>query len=79
MAVRQNLTVSLDLETIRKAKALAAARHTSVTRLIGGLVEQLVEDADRYDRAKASALAYLEQGFPLGGRITASRDDLHER
>lgn len=33
-AVKQNITLSLDSETLHQAKRLAAARNTSVSRLL---------------------------------------------
>lgn len=79
MRSRQNLTISLDPETLRKAKILAAHRNTSVTRLVADLVSQLVADDERYEAARRKAVAYLDEGFAMGGRITASRADWHER
>ena len=79
MRVRQNLTVALSPETVRKAKRVAARRNTSVTRLLAELVEELVGDDERYEAARRAALAYLEQGFPLGGGILSTREQWHER
>jgi len=79
MAERQNLTVTLDGDTIRSAKTLAASRGTSVSRLLADLVAELVERERRYDQAKTVALAHLKRGFALGGAITATRDELHDR
>jgi len=79
MAQKQNLTVSLDQKTIRKAKILAARRNTSVTRLLADFVEEMVAESERYDAARNTALDYLNQGFPMGGKIVADREDWHER
>ncbi|MFU8858599.1 MAG: hypothetical protein ACNA8S_16535 [Deferrisomatales bacterium] len=79
MRARQNLTIALSPETIRKAKVLAARRNTSVTGLVATLVERLVEEEERYETAQRAALSYLEDGFPLGGQILASREQWHER
>jgi hypothetical protein len=76
---RQNVTISLNVETIRKAKVLAARRATSISGLLADEIEKLVGLEDEYDRSKRAALALLENGFHLGGVITASRDELHER
>lgn len=76
---KQRLTVSLERSTIRKAKALAARRGTSVSALVAGLIEELVGKGDEYERVKREALALLKKGFNLGGKITATRDELHER
>jgi hypothetical protein len=79
MSERQNLTVSLKSKTIRKAKRLAARRDTSVSRLVADLIEELVSEDERYETAKRAATEYLNQGFSLGGKIMASREELHER
>lgn len=76
---KQNLTISVSPETIRKAKMLAAQRSTSISRLLAEQVEILVGAEEAYARSQNSALALLDRGFHLGGRITASRDDVHER
>lgn len=79
MTTRQNLTISLKAETIRQVKVLAASRGTSVSRLVAKLVQQLVDEDRAYEASRRAALAYLEQGFHLGGRIVVSREELHER
>jgi len=79
MGSKQNLTVSLDTETIRKAKILAAGRNTSVTKLLTGYVEEMIAEEERYDAAQRTALSYLEKGFHLGGEIRVTREEWHER
>ena len=69
MADRQNITVQLDKETIHKAKVLAAKRGTSVSGLLASELERLVGDDESYEAARRSALAFLENGFELGGDV----------
>jgi len=76
---KRNLTISISPETVRKARILAARRSTSISRLLAEQVEALVAEEEAYDRAERSALALLKEGFHLGGIVTASRDELHER
>jgi hypothetical protein len=76
---KQNVTVSLSPETIRKARILAARRSTSISALLAEQLEALTGEDEAYERAHRSALSLLEKGFHLGGVITASRDQLHER
>jgi hypothetical protein len=76
---KQNLTVSLDRQTIRKAKIVAARRSTSISGLLAQQIEILVGEEEAYALAERQALALLEQGFHLGGAIRADRDKLHER
>jgi hypothetical protein len=75
----QNITVRLNRRTLRKAKILAAKRNTSISGLLAEQIEALVGEDDAYERAQRRALALLEQGFHLGGRIEATRDEWHER
>jgi hypothetical protein len=76
---KQNLTISLDRQTIRMAKILAARRSTSISGLLARQIEILVGEEEAYERAERQAMLLLEQGFHLGGVIRASRDELHER
>lgn len=76
---KQNLTVRLERETIRKAKILAAKRSTSISGLLARQIEVLIGEEEAYENAKRQALSFLDKGFDLGGEIRASRDELHER
>jgi hypothetical protein len=78
--MRQNLTLQLDGETIRKARILAAKRSTSISRLVASEIDRLVGEDDAYERAKGEALTELERGFDLGseGRLP-KRDELYDR
>ncbi len=77
--MKQNLTVSLDRQTVRKAKILAAKRETSISRLIAAQIDALVAEDEAYEEAKRHALALLDQGFHLGGHHRIDRSALHER
>lgn len=76
---KQNITVRIDRQTLRKAKILAAKRNISISRLLAQQIETLVGEDDAYERAQQQALALLERGLPLGGEITATRDEWHAR
>jgi hypothetical protein len=76
---KQNLTIRLDRQTIRKAKIVAAKRSTSISGLVAHQIEIIVGEEEAYERAARQALGLLDQGFHLGGIIQASRDELHER
>ncbi|MGH9736402.1 MAG: DUF6364 family protein [Candidatus Acidiferrales bacterium] len=76
---KQNLTISLDRETIQKARVIAARQLTSISGLVARQIETLVGEEEAYEKAKQRALALLDKGFHLGGVIRASRDELHER
>jgi hypothetical protein len=76
---KQNLTISLDRQTIQKAKVVAARRSTSISGLVARQIEILVGEEEAYERAERQARTLLDQGFHLGGVIRATRDELHER
>jgi len=76
---KQNVTVSLDRETLQKARVLAARRATSISGLLAQQLETLVGKDEAYERAKRHAVAALKKGFHMGGAPLPSRDELHER
>jgi hypothetical protein len=76
---KQNVTISLDRQTVRKAKIMAARRSTSISGLLAHQIEVLVGEEEAYERAERQARSLLDQGFHLGGVIRASRNELHER
>jgi hypothetical protein len=76
---KQNLTLSLPQQIIRKAKILAARRGSSISGLLAEQIEILVGEDEAYERAQRQATALLDQGFHMGGVIRASRDEWHER
>lgn len=77
-AVKQNITLSLDKELIRKARILAAKKSVSVSRLLSDELAEIVTQNENYERARIKALAELAGGYHLGGR-PAAREELHER
>jgi hypothetical protein len=78
---RKMVTVALPKPLLRKARALAVKRKISLPTFLAGVLERLVEDHDDYERAKRRALAHMRHASNLGtkGRITWTRDSLHER
>ncbi len=75
----QNITIRLDRRTLRKARILAVKRNTSISRLLAAQIETLVGEDEAYEQARRRAMALLDKGFHLGGRIEATRDEWHER
>ena len=76
--VRQNITLALEQDLLRKARVLAAERGTSVSKMLADELERLIKDEGRYKQSMREALADLERGFKLGNR-RPPRDALHER
>ncbi len=78
---KQNITLSIPKEILRKVKVLAAKRGTSVSALLTHQLEELITDEEGYDRASRLHAHILQQDINLGtqGSIDWSRDELHER
>lgn len=77
-ALKQNVTVSLSVQTIQKAKILAAKHSTSISGLLAEQIEMLVGAEEAYENARRAAFELMDQGFHLGG-IPATRNELHDR
>jgi hypothetical protein len=77
--MKQNVTLSIDKEIIKKSKVVAAQRETSVSRMLADLLRGMVEKEECYEAAKRSAFQLLSKGLHLGGKITWEREDLYER
>jgi len=77
--MKQNITLSVDKDLIKRGKVLAAERDTSVSKMLSEQLKQLVEDNEQYETAKRSALQVLRKGYHLGGKITWKREDLYDR
>lgn len=80
-AAHRNITLSLPEEDLRQAKVMAARRGTSISKLLAGMLEELIDRESGYALAKERSRALLAEGRNLGteGGIHWSRDELHER
>ncbi|MGQ9585538.1 MAG: CopG family transcriptional regulator [Anaerolineae bacterium] len=78
---RQNITLSIPKEILRKVKAIAVQRRTSVSGLLTEALEEMVRQENAYAHARQRHLQWLEQGADLGsgGRILTRREELHDR
>jgi len=77
--MKQNITLAIDERILKRAKAIAARRGTSLSGLLAQELARLVERHSAYTRAKAKALVHLENPFPLGGAGIPDREALHDR
>jgi hypothetical protein len=77
----QNITLALPKRILRRAKTLAAQKRISMSQLMVEALEGLIAQETDYAQARAEHLALLSKGFDLGtrGRITTTREALHER
>ena len=77
--MKQNITLSIDKEIIKKGKVIAAQKDTSISKMLSDHLKEIVEMADQYEAAKRNALQALKKGFHLGGNINWKREDLYDR
>jgi len=78
---RQNVTLSLPKALLRRAKTLAVMKDRSLSDLLRETLEEKVREETGYQRAKERQIALMEEGTDLGtkGKVTISREELHER
>lgn len=79
--MKQNVTLALPADKVRRLKVLAAERGSSISRMLTEALDEILDRESGYEAARRRSLARLEQGWDLGtyGRITWTRDELHER
>jgi hypothetical protein len=76
--MKQNITLSLEKDLIKKGKIIASKRETSLSRLLSDFLKQIITEEEFYELSKRKAIKILDRGFHLGGKI-CSREELHER
>ena len=79
LIAKQNVTLAVDKQLLKRARALAASRGTSISALLADGLRQLDQHAVAYEQAKVKALALLNRGLHLGGTGIKDRDALHDR
>ena len=77
--MKQNITLKIDKDLLKKGKIIAAQNDTSVSKMLSDYLKQIVDQEEQYEAAKRSALHTLKRGFHLGGKITWKREDLYDR
>jgi hypothetical protein len=77
--MKQNITLSIDKELLKKGKIMAAHLDTSISKMLSDILASTVQQNDQYEAAKRGALRTLEQGFHLGGQINWTRESLYDR
>ena len=77
MKTLRNVTITLDEEVARWARVRAAEENSSVSRLVGGLLRKLMQQHQRFNRARRQfqgiSSAVISSGpYPR-------REELHDR
>jgi len=77
--MKHNITLAVEEPLLKRARAFAAARGTSVSAMLANELRKIIAGAETYDQAKARALAHLDSPLPLGGKGIGNREVLHDR
>jgi post-segregation antitoxin (ccd killing protein) len=77
--MKQNITLAIDKQLLKRARAFAAQRGTSISAVLADELQKSVERETAYRQAKARALAQLSAPFRLGGGKMPERETLHDR
>jgi len=77
----QNVTLSIPKRVLQKARYIAVERNTSLSALLTGYIEDIIEQDDKYKMARTRHLSIVEKGFEMGtkGSVSWKRDELHAR
>ena len=78
---KQNVTLSLPKDLLKKAKVMAASCNKSLSEFLRESLEARILESSGYRTAKLRQTKLLKEGFDLGtkGQIGFTRDELHER
>ncbi len=75
----KNITVSLDDETYRRARVVAAQRDTSVSALVKRFLQDLGSGESEAERLKQQEKALRERIGVFRASDRLSREDVHDR
>ena len=75
----KNVTVSLDDDTYRRARMIAAERDTSISALVKEFLLRLGSGESQVDRLKREERALREGITSFRASDKQSRDELHDR
>jgi hypothetical protein len=77
----RNFTLKLPEPLLHKLRVYAARRNQTMTDVINEAIRKTVEDDNEYEQAKQRLLTHLKNPPNLGthGRITWTRDEIHDR
>lgn len=78
---KQNITLSVPKDVLRKVKLIAVEQNTSVSGLLTRILEEIVSREEGYHTARRRHLNFLDQDIDLGtgGSTQWTREELHAR
>ena len=78
---KQNITLSLPREILKKGKMLAAKKGVSLNELVRELLQANTENEEEYQASAERQIRRMKEGIRLGtkGKISWKRDQLYQR
>jgi hypothetical protein len=75
----KNITITLDEETAAWARLYAAQRNVSLSRFVGELLRDRMQEAREYEQAMRGFLKEKPVKLKKPGERYLTRDEVHER
>ena len=75
----KNVTITLEEGVARWARIRAAEENTSVSRLVGEMLKEKMQEEEAYLLAREQYLAVEPQALKKAGARYPRREELHER
>ncbi|HXV08453.1 MAG TPA: DUF6364 family protein [Burkholderiales bacterium] len=75
----KNVTITLDEKTATWARVYAAKHNTSVSRMVGEMLQQRMRESHEYDEAMRRFLAKKPVRLKRAGGRYATREETHDR
>lgn len=75
----KNVTITLDEMTAAWARVYAARHNTSVSRIVGEMLQQRMRETREYEESMRRFLAKGPVKLKRAGTHYVGRDELHER
>jgi hypothetical protein len=78
---RQNVTLSLPEDVLRKARHMAVERNMSLSAFLSVIIQELVAGQGGCEQVRENSLRLMEEGFDMGtmGEALNNREELHDR
>jgi hypothetical protein len=75
----RNVTITLDEEVARWIRVEAAKRETSVSRMVGEMLQEKMRSEDAYETARRQFFAVEPRPLRQEASPLPSREELHDR
>jgi plasmid stability protein len=75
----KNVTITLDEKTAAWARVYAARHNTSVSRMVGEMLQQRMRESHKYEEAMRRFLEKKPVKLDRSAKRYPKRDDLHVR